>query len=106
MKIYYITLNNAEEANKISYALLENQLAVCTNYFPITCTYRWEKEIKQGAEVVLIVKTLEGMRESIERIIAQFINYTQFIAEIDVHSVNNKFLMWLNTEVKNSHTGL
>jgi periplasmic divalent cation tolerance protein len=37
MRIYYITLNNDDEARRISKALLEGQLAVCTNWFPITC---------------------------------------------------------------------
>ena len=42
MRIYYITLNTPEEASRISRALLEQRLAVCTNWFPITCAYRWE----------------------------------------------------------------
>ncbi len=100
MKMYYVTLNNAEEAKKISLSLLEKQLAVCTNMFPITCAYRWQGEIKQEAEVVLIIKTKEGMRTDIESVIKQNINYTNFIAEIDVKSVNDNFLQWLNNEVK------
>ena len=99
MKIFYITLNNADEADMVSRALLENQLAVCTNYFPITCMYRWEGEMKKGAEIVLIVKTLENMRDKLEQTIARYINYTHFIAEIDVHSVNDKFLAWLRAEL-------
>lgn len=100
MKIFYITLNNNEEAKLISRAILEKQLAVCTNMFPITCMYRWQGEIKEEAEVVLIIKTNEGMRAQIEQVIAQFINYTHFIAEINVESVNDKFLNWLNAETK------
>ena len=45
MKLYYVTLNNSEETHQISQALLEKQLAICTNSFPITCTYRWEGKI-------------------------------------------------------------
>ena len=99
MKMYYITLNNEEEAKKISVSLLKKQLAVCTNTFPITCTYRLQSEIKQEPEVVLIIKTKSGMRSEIERVISEHINYTNFIAEIDVHSINEGFLQWLNKEV-------
>lgn len=99
MKMYYVTLNNIDEAKKISVSLLEKQLAVCTNIFPITCTYRWQGEIKQEPEVVLIIKTKNGMRSEIERVISEHINYTNFIAEIDIHSINDGFLQWLNKEV-------
>lgn len=99
MKMFYVTLNNAEEAKVISSVLLEKQLAVCTNTFPIHCMYRWEGEIKQGAEVVLMIKTKDGLRDKIEKTITDMINYTNFIAEINVHTVNQNFLNWLDKEV-------
>lgn len=99
MKIYYVTVNNNEEAKKISVDLLQQQLAVCTNWFPIQCAYRWQGEIKQGDEVVVIIKTKENKRHHIEKVIASHISYTHLIAEIDVHSVNVPFLTWLDSEV-------
>lgn len=99
MKMYYITLNRPEEAQVISHDLLERKLVVCTNWFPIMCAYRWQNEIKQGNEYVLIVKTQDGRREQIEEVIAQHVSYTHFIAEIDVHSVNTAFLTWLSEEI-------
>lgn len=99
MKIYYVTLNNSEEARKISGALLEKKLAVCTNWFPITCAYRWEGEIKEEPELVLIIKTQAGYKQEIENVIQQYITYTNFIAEISPTSVNQGFLDWLTVEV-------
>jgi periplasmic divalent cation tolerance protein len=99
MKIYYITLNTQDEAQKISYALLKEHLAVCTNWFPIMCAYRWQGAIKHEAEVVLVIKTKKGLRNDIEKIVSQYINYTNCIAEINVESINNGFLQWLNAEV-------
>ncbi len=54
MKLYYITLNNTDEARQIGRALLEQKLAVCVNWFPITCAYVWQGEISEEPEVVLI----------------------------------------------------
>jgi periplasmic divalent cation tolerance protein len=99
MRIYYVTLNTADEARQISRALLEQQLAVCTNWFPITCAYRWEERLVEEAETVLLVKTQAGYRGSVEEIIRQHISYTNFIGEIAPESVNERFLKWLNTEV-------
>lgn len=84
----------------ISFALLEQQLAVCTNWFPITCAYRWEGEISLEPEVVLVIKTKSELRHQIEKIIQQHISYTNFIAEISPGYVNPGFLAWLNKEVK------
>jgi periplasmic divalent cation tolerance protein len=99
MRIYYVTLNTADEARQISQVLLEKQLAVCTNWFPITCAYRWEGKTVEEAETVLLVKTQPGYRSAVEQVIREHISYTNFIAEIAPESVNESFLKWLNTEV-------
>ncbi len=99
MKMYYITLNNEDEARAIGYALLERSLAVCVNWFPITCAYRWQGEIRSESEIVLIAKTQDGKRDVIESVIAEHVSYTNLIAEIDVHSVNHRFLSWLDSEL-------
>ena len=99
MKLYYITLNTTEEARQIGRSLLEKQLAVCVNWFPITCAYRWQGEIQEDGEVVLIVKNREGYRQAIEEVVSQHINYNNFIAEISPSGVNQGFLDWLNAEI-------
>ena len=100
MKIYYVTLNTAEEAQKISRTLLSQNLALCTNWLPITCAYRWEGKIVEEPETVLLIKTQSGYREDIEQVIGEHITYTNFIAEISPESVNKGFLQWLNSEVQ------
>lgn len=99
MKLYYITLNTEEEAKAISYELLEKKLAVCTNWFAISCAYVWQEDIKCGNEVVLIVKTIAQQRTAIETVIAKHIVYTNFIAEIPVDSINVSFQTWLSSVV-------
>lgn len=100
MKFFYVTLNNNEEAKKISLALLEQNIAVCTNWFLISCAYRWEGEIVQEEEYVMIIKTKEDKRKDIEKVIADHIDYLNCIAEIDVKSINEKYGNWLSTEVR------
>ena len=99
MQIFYVTLNTAKEAHTISHELLDKQLALCTNWFPITCAYRWEGKIIEEPEVVLVIKTQLRYREDIESVINQHIDYTNCIAAIPVESVNDGFLSWLNAEI-------
>lgn len=99
MKLYYVTLNTADEARAIGRVLLENRLALCVNWFPITCAYLWQGKITEEPEVVLMVKTQDGYREEIEQVICQQITYTNFMAEITPSQVNQVFLDWLNAEI-------
>lgn len=99
MVIYYITLNTAEEASQISRSLFDRQLAVCANWFPITCAYVWESKVIEEPEVVLIVKTQAGYRSAIEAVIQQHISYTNCIAEIAPEAVNEQFRQWLDAVV-------
>jgi periplasmic divalent cation tolerance protein len=99
MRIFYVTLSTADQARQISRALVEEQLAACTNWFPITSTYRWEERIVEEAETVLIIKTQEGYRGAIEEVIRRHVSYTNFIGEIALESVNGSYLQWLNAEV-------
>jgi periplasmic divalent cation tolerance protein len=99
MRLYYITLNTAEEAKTISHALLDQTLALCTNWFPITCAYRWEGDIITEPETVLIVKTQAGYRDRLEQVIREHIDYTHCILELTPNSVNAGFLAWLNQEI-------
>jgi periplasmic divalent cation tolerance protein len=99
VKLFYVTLNTGEEARGIARTLLERRLAVCCNWFPITCAYRWEGEIKEEPEMVLLVKTQAGYRAAVERVVEQAVSYTNCVAEIPLESVNAGFLNWLNAEV-------
>ena len=99
MILIYITLNNDSEARKISREILENKLSNCTNWFPITCMYRWEGKIEEEPEVVLIVKTKKQHFKAIEKIVKKSINYTNCIAEIEVGNQRKEFLEWLDKEV-------
>jgi periplasmic divalent cation tolerance protein len=99
MRMYYITLNTDDEARRISKVLLEQQLVVCTNWFPITCAYRWEGKIVEEPETVLLVKTQAGYRQAIDEVVRQHITYTNLMAEIAPESINESFAKWLNAEV-------
>ena len=100
MILIYITLNNESEARKISREILENKLANCANWFPITCMYSWEGKITEEPEMVLIVKTKKEYFEKIEKIVKDSIDYTNCIAEITIGKQRKEFLNWLDSATK------
>lgn len=97
--LYYLTFTTPEEAQAVAYDLLREKIAVCTNWFPITCAYLWEGEIQQEPETVLIVKARAGDRERIEQVVRRHISYTQFIGELPLASVNEGFARWFASEL-------
>jgi periplasmic divalent cation tolerance protein len=99
LSLYYLTFGSSDEAQAVAHALLRQKIAVCTNWFPITCAYLWEGAIQQESETVLIVKARAGMLSAIEQVVKTHINYTQFIGELPLASVNAPFAQWLAQEL-------
>jgi periplasmic divalent cation tolerance protein len=100
MKIIYITLNNDEEARRIVMKLLEQNLANCVNFFPITCIYKYEGEITEEPETVLIVKTVDENYEKVKSVVKSEIDYDNFIGQLGIEKINEDFERWLFNVVK------
>lgn len=100
MKMIYVTLNNRGEARMIGRKLLEEKLANCVNFFPITCMYNYENKITEEPEVVLIIKSKDGYYEKICKLIKSQISYDNFIGQIEVSKINDDFRKWLNDIVQ------
>lgn len=99
LALYYLTFGKSDEAQAVAYDLLRERIAVCANWFPITCAYLWEGSVQQESETVLIVKARAGMRELIEAVARRHIDYTHFVGEIPLASVNPDFAQWLTREL-------
>lgn len=99
LSLYYLTFSRVEEAQAVAHDLLRQRIALCTNWFPITCAYLWNGEIEQEPETVLIVKARAGMRDAIEQVVKAHIDYTQFIGELPLRSVNEPFAQWFAQEM-------
>lgn len=102
MKLYYITLNNTNEVLQIVQIILKEKLAVCVNWFAVTCAYHWEGNLFQEPEIVLIIKTQSNYKKRIEEIIIQHISSKKFIYEFTPNGGNKEFLDWLNREIPNN----
>lgn len=56
-----MTTGNQIEAKKIARVLVEEKLAGCVNFYPVTSVYRWQNEICEDAEWQLVIKTDEQL---------------------------------------------
>ena len=62
------TCPDTETAAKIARLLVEERLAACVNRLPgVLSTYRWQGEIREDAEVLLLIKTTATRLAALER---------------------------------------
>ena len=55
---------NAEEADRIGRAMVEERLAACVNILgPIRSIYRWQGKIEEGHEVAALFKTSNALAD-------------------------------------------
>jgi len=96
----YVTAETAAEAIRIGRALVEARLAACANVLPgMTSIFRWQGEIQEAAEAVLILKTREDLAEAaVERIKALHAYACPCVAVIPVTGGNADFLKWIESE--------
>jgi periplasmic divalent cation tolerance protein len=56
------TAPDAEQAERIARALVEERLIACANLLPgVTSIYRWEGAVQAEAEVLLVMKTRRAL---------------------------------------------
>lgn len=58
LRVVLITAPDADEAGRLARLLVGERLAACVNLVPgVRSVYRWEGEVQEDAEVLLIAKT-------------------------------------------------
>jgi len=91
------TTSSKEEAQKIALSLVEHNLAACVQMVPIQSCYRWQGEIVNDAEVLLIIKAKREQYKKIETTILE--NHSYEIPEIIEIPFENGFapyLQWIS----------
>jgi periplasmic divalent cation tolerance protein len=75
-RIVLSTAGSKEESLKIARGLVERQLAACVNIVPqVTSIYRWEGEVEQAEEFLLLIKTTEALFTRVRDAIAELHSY-------------------------------
>ena len=95
----YVTVADADEAERIAKTLVEERLAACVNYFPCRSLYRWQGDIEQAAEHVLVCKTQKSIfRRLQEKVKAMHTYAIPAIVAFDIVSGDSEFLQWISNE--------
>ena len=99
MPTVYVTAPR-EAAADLARLLVEERLAACVNVVDCESTYRWEGEVHEDAESILLAKTTSGAcEELIERIETAHPYDVPCIERFEESSVAGPFARWREDSV-------
>jgi periplasmic divalent cation tolerance protein len=66
LSVLFVTTNSMENATGLARGLVENQLVACVNIIPgVTSIYKWEGQMNQDSELILMLKTRTELVEQV-----------------------------------------
>lgn len=99
-RLVYMTAGSLAEARAIGRLLVSNRLAACVNILDhMRSLYRWEGEVKEDEEVVIIAKTRASLiPRVIERVTSIHAYECPCVLSLAVSEGNKPFLDWIEAE--------
>ena len=99
-RLLYVTAETAAEAKAIGRALVEARLAACANVLDgMTPIFRWNGEVREGSEAVLIAKTRSDLVSAATRLIVEAHSYDlPCVVALPIEAGHQPFLDWIGSE--------
>lgn len=87
-------------ARDLARALVERRLAGCVNWTPVRSAYRWEGEVREEGEVLLLIKTDRTRLDELRRELGERHPYElpELIA-VPIGEGSEAYLRWLREAV-------
>lgn len=98
--LVYVTAPNREEALRIGRAIVAESLAACANVLDgMTSVFRWNGELQQESEAVLLLKTRSELASLVVQKVQELHPYdVPAILVIPIDGGSNLFLSWIGQE--------
>lgn len=98
----YVTTSGPQEARSIAKTLVSERLVACANIIDgATSVYRWDGEVKEDTETLLIAKTLIARRdEAMDRLRELHSYETPCVVAYDIAAGLPDYLDWIASECR------
>lgn len=95
--VVLVTVSSAADAKTIARALVEARLAACVNIIPgLTSIYRWEGDICEDSELLLVIKTRGQQVPALQERIEQLHSYAlPEVIALPIAAGSAPYLAWL-----------
>ena len=98
--IVYVTAGSAKEAEQLAQALVGEKLAACVNRIKsIQSTYRWQGQVEQSEEELLIIKTRRELFTAVKKRVRELHSYSvPEIIAVPLIAGSAGYLQWLQDQ--------
>jgi len=105
--LLYVTAASRDEALSLGHALVEARLAACANVLDgMISVYRWQNEIREDREAVLILKTRADLADAATARLRELHSYDcPCVVRLPVEGGNPDFLAWIAAETASVNLG-
>lgn len=106
--VVLVTAGSEDEAHTIARALVRSMLAACVNVVPgITSIYRWQEEVQEDREWLLVVKTRQDVLDEVVRQVQALHSYdVPEVIALPLVGGSRDYLRWLDKGVEGGWHGL
>jgi len=101
--LVYITCANADEAERIGQALLDDRLVACVNIpaVPVRSLYLWKGQREEAEECLLLAKTMEDRFAELNRTVRRLHSYeTPCVVAVPLVAGDAEYLVWLEESTR------
>jgi periplasmic divalent cation tolerance protein len=103
-----VTAGSEQEARQIARALVRRMLAACVNIVPnVTSIYRWQEEVQEDQEWLLLVKTRQDVLHEVIQQVEKLHSYDlPEIIALPLAGGSQAYMRWLGREIQGGWHGL
>ncbi len=96
------TTTSKEEASRIARVLVSERLAACANIIPgISSVYRWNEEVQEEKETLLVIKTTVAQVDALEARVVELHSYdVPELLAIPVVGGHQPYITWVDSAVE------
>jgi periplasmic divalent cation tolerance protein len=96
--VVFVTAGKVEEAKQIARDLIDRRLAACVNILPrMTSIYRWQREVCEDTETLLVIKTDRRRYPELEARVKQLHSYqVPEIIALSIDAGSKPYLDWVS----------
>ncbi len=100
MIFIYTTCESLEEAEILGELIINNKIAACVDFWPVSSRYNWNGVMKRVSQAMLVVTTFESKLEDVNEIISKNHSYSvPLIAGVDIRRMNSSYKEWMTEEI-------
>ncbi len=102
LRSVYMTFPDLDSATAVAKHLVDERLAACVNLLPgVRSVYRWQGEVHEDQEVLLVVKTTRARLDALtERIRALHPYELPEVVAVDIAGGLPAYLAWIAEETR------